>query len=104
MHLPKLPKQPPKPTGPQGQARGAKAFRPAFPHSIILGALALCAALLACDADRPSSPAENNPPPAGAQPDFHLPDVNPNSSTHAQEVSPRAYIQKVSAWYFGHAT
>ena len=36
--------------------------------------------------------------------DFSLLDVNPNSATHDQPVSPRDYMQKVSAWYFGHAT
>ena len=36
--------------------------------------------------------------------DFTLLDVNPNSTTHDQPVSPRDYMQKVSAWYFGHAT
>ena len=36
--------------------------------------------------------------------DFSILDVNPNSATHDQPVSPRDYMQKVSAWYFGHAT
>ncbi len=37
-------------------------------------------------------------------PDFALPDVNPTSLTSGLEVSPRDYLQKVSGWYFGHAT
>ncbi|NUP08762.1 MAG: hypothetical protein HOW73_22160 [Polyangiaceae bacterium] len=37
-------------------------------------------------------------------PDFHLIDVNPASPTADQPVSPRDYLQKVSGWYFGHAT
>jgi hypothetical protein len=37
-------------------------------------------------------------------PDFSIQDVNPNSTTHGQDVSPRAQLGKVSAWYFGHAT
>ena len=37
-------------------------------------------------------------------PDFQLVDVNPNSSTYNQAVSPRDYLGQVSAWYFGHAT
>lgn len=37
-------------------------------------------------------------------PDFALVDVNSTSSTHEQSVSPREYLQQVSAWYFGHAT
>ena len=39
-----------------------------------------------------------------AQPDFHLTDVNATSSTSGQAVSPRDYLEQVSAWYFGHAT
>jgi hypothetical protein len=37
-------------------------------------------------------------------PDFSIQDVNPNSTTHGQNVSPRAQLGKISAWYFGHAT
>ena len=37
-------------------------------------------------------------------PDFTLPDVNPASPRKDQGVSPRDYLQQVSAWYFGHAT
>ncbi|NUO48314.1 MAG: hypothetical protein HOV80_05605, partial [Polyangiaceae bacterium] len=37
-------------------------------------------------------------------PDFSLLDVNPASSTSGQPVSPRDYLQRVSGWYFGHAT
>jgi len=44
------------------------------------------------------------PPLQGVAPDFSLIDVNPNSVTHGQAVSPRQYLGKVSAWYFGHAT
>ncbi len=36
--------------------------------------------------------------------DFSRPDVNVSSSTYDQSVSPRDYLQQVSAWYFGHAT
>ena len=42
--------------------------------------------------------------PPVAAPDFALPDVNATSPTFNQTVSPRDYLQKVSAWYFGHAT
>ena len=41
---------------------------------------------------------------ASPMPDFSLMDVNPNSPTKDQAVSPRDYLQQVSAWYFGHAT
>ncbi len=37
-------------------------------------------------------------------PDYALLDVNPNSSTHDQSVSPRDYLEQVSGWYFAHAT
>jgi hypothetical protein len=37
-------------------------------------------------------------------PDFSLLDVNPASPTSGQPVSPRDYLQRVSGWYFGHAT
>ena len=37
-------------------------------------------------------------------PDFTLTDVNPASATKDQGVSPRDYLEQVSAWYFGHAT
>jgi hypothetical protein len=37
-------------------------------------------------------------------PDFLLADVNPNSATHGEQISPRRYVGGVSAWYFGKAT
>lgn len=37
-------------------------------------------------------------------PDFSLTDVNPNSPTSGQAVSPRDYLEQVSAWYFAHST
>jgi hypothetical protein len=47
---------------------------------------------------------ESNGPLQGVAPDFSLKDVNPNSATHDSTISPRDYLGKVSAWYFGHAT
>ena len=38
------------------------------------------------------------------QPDFHLTDVNETSTSTGQAVSPRDYLEEVSAWYFAHAT
>ena len=38
------------------------------------------------------------------QPDFRLPDVNPNSPRYLHLVSPRDYRQQVSAYYFGQET
>jgi hypothetical protein len=45
--------------------------------------------------------AESEP---GQVPDFSLLDVNPNSPTYNQQVSPRDYLGKVTGWYSGHAT
>jgi hypothetical protein len=46
-----------------------------------------------------------SPPALGeVVPEFSLTDVNPSSQTSQQAVSPRDYMQQVSAWYFGHAT
>ncbi len=61
-----------------------------------LVAMAFMAA--ACGDDDPAAPGN------AAVPDFAVIDVNPFSATGAQVVSPRDYLQKVSAWYFGHAT
>ena len=36
--------------------------------------------------------------------DFSLTDVNPNSATYGQDVSPRDFLGEASAWYFGHST
>jgi len=44
------------------------------------------------------------PPADQPAPDFSLVDQNPNSTTAGKPVSPRQYLGKVSAWYFGHAT
>ena len=44
------------------------------------------------------------PDPNQPAPDFTLVDQNPSSTTVGQGVSPRQYLHKVSAWYFGHAT
>ncbi len=41
---------------------------------------------------------------AGPVSDFSLEDVNATSPRFGQAVSPRDYLQKVSGWYFGHAT
>jgi hypothetical protein len=43
-------------------------------------------------------------PPGDQVPDFSLTDVNPNSATTGQAISPRDHLGHVSAWYFGQAT
>lgn len=46
-----------------------------------------------------------DPPTIGqVVPAFSLNDVNPNSQTNQQAISPRDYLQQASAWYFGQAT
>jgi hypothetical protein len=42
--------------------------------------------------------------PAEPAPDFLVSDVNPNSTTANQDVSPRDYVGQVSGYYFGAAT
>jgi len=39
----------------------------------------------------------------GVMPAFSLVDVNPTSPTFNTSVSPRDYLQQVSAYYFGYA-
>jgi hypothetical protein len=64
--------------------------------------LAACViALASCSKDeKPTQPL----PPDTQAPNFALQDVNPNSATAGQDVSPRSQLGNVSAWYFGHAT
>ena len=40
----------------------------------------------------------------GPKPDFELADVNPSSSSFGRTVTPRDFLGKVSAYYFGHST
>ena len=66
--------------------------------------LMACAMLLAAAAcDKKSDPVTPLPP-GDAMPDFSLPDVNPNSATSGQPVSPRQQLGSISGWYFGHST
>ncbi|MFT5583400.1 MAG: hypothetical protein ACI9VR_000978 [Cognaticolwellia sp.] len=37
-------------------------------------------------------------------PDFELEDVNTTSASFGSFVGPSQYLERVSAWYFGHAT
>lgn len=53
-----------------------------------------------CGGDQVTAPG----PSPGPAPDFHLEDVNSGSATHGVRISPRQYLGKVSAYYFGHAT
>ncbi len=49
-------------------------------------------------ADEPLQPGDN------ALSDFSAPDVNADSPHFQKSVTPRDYLGKVSAWYFGHST
>ena len=66
--------------------------------------VALAAVLLVtqgCD-DDPAAPA--GPDPEEMVADFSLADVNPTSTRFGEDVSPRDYLARISAWYFGVAT
>lgn len=74
-------------------------------HVIIALLLGAGFYVLGCGDDSPSGPGnQTRNLPSGTVPAFSLVDVNPNSQTHDEPVSPRDYLDKVSAWYFGHAT
>lgn len=47
---------------------------------------------------------ETTGPGPNAVPDFLLADINPNSSTMGQNISPRDYLQQISGWYFIKST
>ena len=64
--------------------------------------LVLAIALAACGGS--SSHPPGNVDVGEMAPDFALEDVNASSPTASQDVTPRDYVGKVSAWYFGHAT
>lgn len=67
--------------------------------SLPVAALAL-AGLLACHGAEPTSPVAFEPVAAS----FGLVDVNSTSPSSGEVVTPRRYLGRVSAWYFGHAT
>jgi hypothetical protein len=43
-------------------------------------------------------------PSVNPMPDFLLEDCNPGSPSVGQKISPRQYLGKISAWYFGAST
>lgn len=72
-------------------------------HVGIVGiVLALGLGFLGCGNDK--TPTGLGGGPQGVVTEFSLPDVNPNSASYQDAVSPRDYLTKVSAWYFGHST
>ena len=58
--------------------------------------------LSACSDEEKCS--EGGNPPSGVMPDFALTDVNHNSPTHNQVVSPRHFLGRISAYYFTETT
>ncbi len=68
------------------------------PRFVLLSALAAIIVAAGCGKDATTNP---GPDPKS---DFSLADVNTTSPRAGESVSPRDYLQKVSAWYFGHAT
>lgn len=46
----------------------------------------------------------NNNQGSGPLPDFALMDTNSTSPFSGQSVSPRQFLEKVSGWYFTHAS
>jgi hypothetical protein len=73
-------------------------------RSSLLALAGLMALFLGCS-DDPSGPAMGSGPDGEEPvPEFSLKDVNPNSATASQAVGPRDQLERISAWYFGHAT
>ena len=66
--------------------------------SVLAAALAVTVLLAGCGDDNGPGVVDDRVT------DFSLTDVNPNSETHDTSLSPRDYLGKVSAWYFGHST
>lgn len=60
--------------------------------------------LLACAADPLERLATPQLGVGTTAPEFSLADVNATSASFGEQVSPSQYLDRVSAWYFGHAT
>jgi hypothetical protein len=101
-------------------------------RAVLCAVIALVAA--SCDTDPAAPPVQQTPPPpdgsvlipavaphispvqrgtspslpgdwlTGRVSNFALPDVNSASTTYNQNVSPRQFLGKISAYYFGHST
>ncbi len=71
-------------------------------HRLPMALLVALFLMPGCGDDSPNKPPDT--PPGDLAPDFTLTDVNENSATFSQDVSPRQHLGAVSAWYFGAAT
>jgi len=52
----------------------------------------------------PAESVTQEPETSDLVPDIALEDVNPSSPFFGTEISPRSFLNQISAWYFGHAT
>lgn len=66
--------------------------------------LAGCGGEATVDLDQPNDAGMSPNPGATPVPDFSLVDTNPTSPFASQAVSPRQFMEKVSGWYFTHAS
>lgn len=72
--------------------------RPEPARVVALALTAFVVVLAACGEDDPTVPT------GIVVADFSLLDVNPNSPSLGDSISPRGSLGQISAWYFGHAT
>ena len=68
---------------------------------LVLSAMGAAGCLGDNDAEAPTGPGGNGA--GGPVPDFALEDVNSTSPHFGTRISPRDFLDQVSAWYFGHA-
>jgi hypothetical protein len=72
-------------------------------HTGLLAFVATAFIVIGCSENNTNAPAYKNKL-GKPVPTFSLVDVNPTSATYDREVSPRDYLKKVTAWYFGAST
>ncbi len=75
---------------------------PAFLVAGVLGFMLVLAP--GCGGGGCCGPGTTGGDPVEQAPAFLLEDVNATSASYGDLVSPRAYLGRVSAWYFGQAT
>ena len=84
--------------GKRGNTDMQSRFRSEPARVVALALMAFVVVLAACGEDDPTVPI------GIVVADFSLLDVNPNSSSLGDSISPRGSLGQISAWYFGHAT
>ncbi len=75
----------------------------ALPEKCALQAAAVALAVLLVSACG-GAPGKDRKADGKLMPDFALSDVNPSSTSFGTTVSPRQFLTRVTAWYFGHST